>query len=86
MLQIPQSEPVPITMTPERVARVGSTRVTLDSVLHAYNNGASPEEIVYRFSALKLADVHGVIAFYLRHPQAVNAYLEASEAARAHSS
>ncbi|MBZ0284091.1 MAG: DUF433 domain-containing protein [Anaerolineae bacterium] len=79
MIQTPLFEPVPLVMTPEGVLRVGKTRVTLDTVIYTYREGATPEEIVLRYDTLELADVHAVIAYYLRHETEVNAYLEASE-------
>ena len=56
-------------------ARVGGTRVTLDSVLIAFNNGHTPEEIQLKYPSLDLADVYAVIAHYLRHQAAADAYL-----------
>lgn len=79
MIKTPLFEPVPLTMTLEGVLRVGKTRVTLDTVIYTYREGATPEEIVLRYDTLELADVHAVIAYYLRHETEVNAYLEASE-------
>ena len=35
-----------------------------DSVIHAYNNGATPEDIVQSFTTLKLRDVYAVITYY----------------------
>lgn len=58
--------------------RVGGTRVTLESVLHAYLDGESAEGVAERFPALELADVHATIAWYLRHRPEADAYLAAS--------
>src|SRR5262249_9955414 len=35
-----------------------------------------PEGIVHNYPSLRLADVHAVLAYYLRHPDEVNAYLQ----------
>ena len=59
------------------VIRVGSTRVTLDTVVEAYRDGASADEIVLGFDTLQLAEVHEVLSFYHRHRPPVEAYLEA---------
>ena len=48
------------------VYRVGTSRVSLDSVVHAYGEGESPEAIVEEFSTLTAEQVYGAIAFYLR--------------------
>jgi uncharacterized protein (DUF433 family) len=56
--------------------RVGATRVSLESVLHLHQQGASPAEIVQAFDTLTLADVYAVLAWALRHPEGVDAYLK----------
>jgi uncharacterized protein (DUF433 family) len=71
----PVAELPPLREDPEGVWRVGRTRVTLDTVLHAYNNGASPEGIREAFDTLQLSDIYGVIAYYLRHRDEVDEYL-----------
>lgn len=65
----------PLKIDADGVVRVGGTRVTLESVIHAYLQGATPEEIVRAFDTLKLADVHDVISHYLRNRAEVQAYL-----------
>jgi len=55
--------------------RVGGTRVTLDTVIAAFHEGATAEEIVYQYPSLDLADVYAVIGYYLRRPAGVEAYL-----------
>ena len=57
------------------VIRVGNTRVALDTVIGEYNAGSTPEEIVYCFDSLNLADVRATIDFYLRNRVQVDAYL-----------
>jgi uncharacterized protein (DUF433 family) len=66
---------VPITTDAQGVLRVGSTRVTLDVVVIAFEQGATPEEIVQDFPTLRLADVYAVLTYYLQHREAVEAYL-----------
>jgi uncharacterized protein (DUF433 family) len=55
--------------------RVGKSRVLLELVIQAHQDGDSPEAIVRRYPTLALADVHAVIAFYLRHPGEVAEYV-----------
>ena len=55
---------------------VRDSRVTLDILICAFNQGESPEQIVYSFNTLELADVYTVIGYYLRHRAEVDAYLE----------
>ncbi|MDW8320124.1 MAG: DUF433 domain-containing protein [Armatimonadota bacterium] len=71
---VPQT--VPLTTDSDGVIRVGGTRVTLDTVISAFLDGATAEEIVYQYPALELADVYAVIAYYLRHRDEVDVYLQ----------
>jgi Protein of unknown function (DUF433) len=54
---------------------VGGTRVTLDTLVAAFDTGATAEEIVQRYPSVALADVYSVIAYYLRHQAEVRSYL-----------
>jgi len=56
--------------------RIEGTRVSLDSVVYAFNEGQSPEMIVQSFPALQLEQVYGAITFYLAHRSQVDAYLD----------
>ena len=64
-----------------------TTRISLDLVVEQYENGMTPEDMVRAYDTLVLADVHAVIAYYLRHRDEVRAYLkrrdEEAEALRA---
>lgn len=59
--------------------RVGNSRVLLEMVIRAFQDGASPESIVHRYSTLSLSDVYSTIGYYLRHQDTVNAYLSQRE-------
>jgi len=55
---------------------VAGTRVSLESVVCQFRDGASPETILQRFPALdSLANVYGAIAFSLDNPELVEEYL-----------
>lgn len=69
------TERVPIHTDADGVIRVGGTRVTLDTVVVAFDSGATAEEIVQQYPSVALADVYSVIGYYLRHPSDVRAYL-----------
>jgi uncharacterized protein (DUF433 family) len=60
--------------------RVGTSRISLDLVVEQYENGMTPEDLVRAYDTLVLADVHAVIAYYLRHKGAVKDYLKRREA------
>ncbi len=58
------------------VIRVGDTRVRLDTIIYAFNNGYTAEEIVSRYPALNLAQVYAVIAYYLHNRPPIDEYLQ----------
>lgn len=70
------AEPAPLRANEDDVILVGETRVTLDTVIAVFKQGTTAEEIVYRYPSLNLADVYATIAFYLKHQQEVEAYLQ----------
>jgi uncharacterized protein (DUF433 family) len=55
--------------------RVTGTRVLLERIVHAFEDGATPEGIVQSYDTLQLADVYAVLAWYLRHKSVVDDYL-----------
>lgn len=69
------AEPAPLTTNPYGVVCVGGTRVTLDTIVAVFKQGATAEEIVQRYPSLRLGDVYASIAFYLNHQEDVEAYL-----------
>lgn len=70
---------VPFEIVSKGVALVGGTRVTLDTVIYTFLEGATPEEIVYRYPTLDLGDVYEVIAYYLHNKQEIEDFLKDSE-------
>ncbi|MDX1522349.1 MAG: DUF433 domain-containing protein [Anaerolineae bacterium] len=66
---------IPLKADKDGVMRVGQTRVTLDTVVHAFEQGHTAEEIISHYPALRLADVYAVIAYYLNNQAEVQAYL-----------
>ena len=71
--------PVPLRTDAHGVLRVGKTRVPLDTVVYAFNQGASAEEIVMSYPSLELGDVYAVVNYYLHNRIEVDAYLSQSE-------
>jgi uncharacterized protein (DUF433 family) len=55
--------------------RIGQTRVRLDTVITAWRQGESPEQIVENFDTLDLADVYAVVSYYLYHRTEVEEYM-----------
>jgi uncharacterized protein (DUF433 family) len=70
-----EANPVPLRADADGTIRVAGTRLTLDTVVAAYRDGAPPEEIVQRFPGISLPDAYAVIGYYLRYRQEVEAYL-----------
>ena len=70
------TENIPLRTDAGGVVRVGNTRVTLDTVINAFRDGATAEEIVQRYPSLDLSDVYHVIGYYLRRTSEVDAYLQ----------
>jgi hypothetical protein len=70
-----QTDPVPLRVDEHGVIRLGESQVLLDIVIREFNNGAEPEAIAHGYPTLNLADVYGVIAYYLRHRQDIDDYV-----------
>jgi uncharacterized protein (DUF433 family) len=83
LLETLVAEPVPVQWDEDRVLRVGGTRVRLETVIGAFQNGSVPEEILLKYPSLKLTDIYAVITYYLWHTEAVEAYLEERRQAEA---
>ena len=81
-----QAEAPPLREDAAGAVRVGDSRVLLELVIRAFQDGATPEAIVQRYSTLALSDVYAVVAYYLRHRGEVEDYLarreQKAEAAR----
>jgi hypothetical protein len=60
MARIFEAVSVPLSMDTTGTVRVHGTRLTLDTVLGAYERGDTPQEIVEGFPDLSLADVHAI--------------------------
>jgi uncharacterized protein (DUF433 family) len=74
-----QVEAPPLREDSDGALRVGESRVLLELVVHAFQDGATPETIVQRYSTLALPDVYSVITYYLRHRKEIEGYLARRE-------
>jgi len=75
MVLMIEIQAVPLVVDEGGVARIGNTRVTLDTVIAAFSEGATPEEIAQQYPTLSLPDVYSVIGYYLRQRTEVEKYL-----------
>jgi uncharacterized protein (DUF433 family) len=69
------TEIVPIETDDDGVIHVSKTRVTLDTLVAAFKDGATPEEIAQQYPSVSLADVYSIIGYSLRRSADVEAYL-----------
>lgn len=76
-----ETQSVPMAIDSHNVIRVGGTRVRLDTVVYAFNEGNTAEEIVSQYPALNLADVYAVIAYYLNNRSPIDEYIANQEIA-----
>jgi uncharacterized protein (DUF433 family) len=79
MTMVVAAETPPLSADASGVFRVGRSRVTLDSVVSAFRDGATAEEIVEHYPAISLGQVYAVIAYYLAHTPEVDDYLRVRE-------
>ena len=79
MAIIIQPEAPPLRQDASGALRIGSSRVLIELVIRAFQDGATPEAIAQRYPTATLADLYAVIAYYLRHRQELEAYLEERE-------
>src|SRR5438105_5814893 len=79
MSVLEQKQDVPLSISQDGTIRIAGSRVSLESVLHHYLQGATAEEIGLRFPVLRLADIHSSLAYYLNHQESVQEYLTAQQ-------
>jgi uncharacterized protein (DUF433 family) len=54
---------------------IAATRISLDSIVHAFRRGESPETICQNFELLRLEEVYGARAYCLANQADIDAYL-----------
>ena len=74
-----QIEAPPLDEDTTGALRVGNSRVLMEIVVRAFQDDATPETIVQRYTTLALLDVYAVLAYYLRHPNEIEEYLARRE-------
>ncbi len=80
MIDAPATVAVPLQTDEYGVIRVGETRVTLLTIVGRYRAGDTPQVIHDGFPTVSLADIYAVIAYYLAHQDAIDAYIQQIEA------
>jgi len=79
MTLVIETQPLPLELDTDGVARISGTRVTLDTIIYAFLEGATAEEIAQQYPSLSLPDVYSVIGYYLHQSAKVNKYLRRRE-------
>jgi uncharacterized protein (DUF433 family) len=74
-----RTDALPIAEDASGGLRVGGSRVLLETVIRAFQDGATPETIVQRYPTVSLENIYTVVAYYLRHRQEIDEYLARRE-------
>jgi uncharacterized protein (DUF433 family) len=75
MIQLTLTQTTPLIQEANGAVRITGSRVTLDTVIGAFQKGATAEQIQDSFPSLSLAQIYGTIAYYLDHEADVETYL-----------
>jgi uncharacterized protein (DUF433 family) len=83
-MQAFQARPTPLFLGSDGIVRVSGTRVSLKTLVSAFDAGATAEEIVQQYPSLDLSAAYAVISYVLDHRAEVDAYVaKRFDAARA---
>jgi uncharacterized protein (DUF433 family) len=74
-MQAFEARPPPLSAGSDGVVRVSATRVSLETIVGAFDAGATAEEIVQQYPSLELAPVYAVISYILDNRVEVDAYV-----------
>jgi uncharacterized protein (DUF433 family) len=74
-----QSDPVPLWQDERGDVRAARTRILFDVLIDCHQQGMSPEQIAEGYPDLSLADVYAVLAWYYRHKNEADEYLQRRE-------
>jgi uncharacterized protein (DUF433 family) len=75
VMQAFDARPPPLITSQDGTVRIAATRVSLETVVTAFDAGATAEEIVQQYPSLDLASVYAVIAYVLDHRRDVDEYV-----------
>lgn len=75
MAPLDTTQTAPLKLWEDGSIRIGTSRVTIDSVVHEFNSGATAEQIQDDFPSLTLREIYGAISYYLEHQSRVDDYL-----------
>jgi uncharacterized protein (DUF433 family) len=75
LMQAFESRLPPLATGPDGIICVAGTRVSLETVVYAFDAGSSAEEIVEQYPTLSLSNVYAVISYALDNRQSVDEYV-----------
>jgi len=71
------ADPVPLRVDEHGVIRIGDSRLALEVLLDYHHQGMTAEAIAEGYAdILTLADVHAVLAYYHRHREEIDHYVQ----------
>ena len=76
MKQLTFTQTVPLVQESDGTVHVTDSRVTLDTLVGAFQKGATAEQVQDSFPSLSLQQIYATIAYYLEHQAEVEAYLK----------
>lgn len=81
MMTLETTQTVPLEIWEDGTIRVGGTRLLIDMIVEAHNDGRCPEDIYESFPSkyYTVADIYSVIAYYLSHKAAIDKHLAEKE-------
>ena len=75
MPEVLATQTVPLVTGDDGVIRVESTRVPLETIVAAFEAGATAEGIAQQYPTVSLAAAYQVIGYYLQHRDELDRYL-----------
>ena len=69
-------ETIVLEMEADGAIRISGTRVPLETVIAAFQDGATPEEIAQQYPSIPLGDLYQVVGYYLNNRAEIERYLE----------
>ena len=74
-MQAFETRPPALVTGPDGIVRVAGTRVSLETIVAAFDVGATAEEIAQQYPSVDLGSVYAVISLVLGHRGDVDAYV-----------
>jgi uncharacterized protein (DUF433 family) len=79
MIELDPASQTPLTRGTDGTIRITGSRVTLDSIIDEFTQGATAEQIQEDFPSLTLREIYGAIFYYLEHTSMIEEYLRQQE-------